>query len=140
MRVALAILTLAIAAVAASSDPAGENFSNRLDTLLAPADRVEVLEQLAALPVSADGASRIEAATVLAELRRANREKLAELGYPLEFIGRDIVELPVDEPPGRIHMTLDDSAIRGSLAALADGVVDESEARRLTARCRATAR
>lgn len=88
---------------------------------------------LGALPMPVDDVTRLETAVTLAELRRANRAKLAELGYPLDFTGEDIAELPAGEPPRRIHITLDDSAIRGFLAALDNGVVDPSEAASLAA-------
>jgi hypothetical protein len=90
-------------------------------------------EQLAALPIPVDEGARVEAAAVLAGLRRANREQLIELGYPLEFAGRGI-EAPLEfEPPASIRIMLDDSAIRGFLAAVADGTVDDREASSLAA-------
>lgn len=88
-------------------------------------------EELAALPIPVDESARLATAVVLAGLRVANREKLAELGYPLDFTGGGITERPAGRPPERVRITLDDSAIRGFLAALADGGVDEHEASRL---------
>lgn len=163
-RVGVGLLaTLLTASAAVASEP------DRLDALLTPAERAEVLEllaaidpsqslrelsgyaswqhelggglhglmpdqseELSALPVPDDEVSRLEAAAGLAELRHANRVRLAELGYPVEFTGQAIAGPDGGGAPARIRITLDDRAIRGFLEALDnDGVVDEDEARRL---------
>ena len=113
----------------------GGGFYGMLPDQLTPAD---------SLPVPADEDSRLAAVLVLARQRETNRAALAALNpdYPVTFgatsLADFLLDLPASElgpPPDgdALRLALDLSAVRGFLAARADGAIDRSEAAALAA-------
>ena len=85
--------------------------------------------ELSGLPVPVDEPSTLQAAIVLAELRGENLRKLEEFDVAIDFTGQGFETPETLTSPEGIRVTLDASAVRGFVAALADGRVDQDEAR-----------